>query len=187
MDMFFEAPARVSNVVIGRHCRFDKPKFSDNYWNVLRDVYKRVPTARFVIIGDGPYRRKAWSEVEKLGIDHVTHFTGNLPPVSVARLLSTFRVYFHSTGTWQEGWSLAISEAMAKGIPIVCDRKGGNPETVDGGSGFECTKHDCMVNGIVALATDDTLWKEMSAGARARALSRMSVKAMCDGYRRVFM
>ncbi len=103
------------------------------FLRAARLVANEAPETVFLLIGDGPLRGELRSLAEELGIAGRVFFTGGrgevtdyLPHLAVGCLSSS-----------SEGFSNAILEYMASGLPVVATDVGGNAEAVeDGVSGY---------------------------------------------------
>jgi len=80
-----------------------------------------------------------------------------------------------------EGFSNAIIEKMAVGLPLVVTRIGGNAEAVeDGVTGFVIPPRDlaALLNAITRLHDDPELRSRMGTAARRRAEDLFSLSQM---------
>jgi len=85
----------------------------------------------------------------------------------------------------QEGFSNAVLEGMAAGLPMVVTAVGGNPEAViDGESGFVVPAHDPprLTNAILRLADDAELRAKLGGAARARVAANFSLEQCLENY-----
>jgi glycosyltransferase involved in cell wall biosynthesis len=85
----------------------------------------------------------------------------------------------------QEGFSNAILEAMAAGLPMVVTDAGGNREAVeDGVTGLVVPIHEPLSLGkaILRLAKDQQLAKRMGKQAKLRAQERFSLETCVSRY-----
>ena len=100
-------------------------------------VCKELPNAVFLIAGtfyeEGEYAQEIRAMIQSLGLEKnvkLLGFVGN--PVPLLKMSNAFCMLSHS-----EGFSNALLEAMACGVPSVVTRVGGNPEAIrDGENGF---------------------------------------------------
>jgi glycosyltransferase involved in cell wall biosynthesis len=89
----------------------------------------------------------------------------------------------------EEGFSNAIIECMAAGLPMVVTDVGGNREAVRHGvDGFVVPAHSPKALGvaILTLATNAGLRRDMGAAAAERARSQFSIGACIDAYDRLY-
>jgi glycosyltransferase involved in cell wall biosynthesis len=80
-----------------------------------------------------------------------------------------------------EGFSNALLEAMAAGLPSVATRVGGNAEAiVDGTTGFTvpAEDHNSLANAILSLLDDPQRAGTMGQAARERAATQFSLERM---------
>ncbi len=99
----------------------------------MREVLRRRPDARLVLVGDGERRPLLERLARRLGIAGRCHFLGHRRdgPAILARAAAGV------SASHAEGISNAILEAMALRLPVVATAVGGTPEIVrDGQDGF---------------------------------------------------
>jgi len=89
----------------------------------------------------------------------------------------------------QEGFSNAILEAMAAGLPMVVTDVGGNGEAVlDGETGYVVPARNAGALGeaIVKLASEPSLREKQGKKARARAEAHFSIQTCVSKYDRLY-
>lgn len=99
----------------------------------MREVARRRPEARLVLVGDGARRPLLERMARRLGIADRCHFLGQRRdgPAILARAAAGV------SASHAEGISNAILEAMALRLPVVATAVGGTPEIVrEGHDGF---------------------------------------------------
>lgn len=92
-------------------------------------IHEKLPTAKFLIVGDGSRQSQLMQEAETLGLGDAVIFAGwqrDMPPI-----YSDLDVLVLSS--WNEGTPVPIIEALAAGCPVVATRVGGVPDLLDGG------------------------------------------------------
>ena len=87
-----------------------------------------APDAEYVIVGDGPERRRLRARARALGIADRVRFLGRVPRAQVLQELVDADVLLHPSLHDSGGW--AVVEAMAAGLPVVCLDAGGPGERV---------------------------------------------------------
>jgi glycosyltransferase involved in cell wall biosynthesis len=105
----------------------------------------------------------------------------------VPALLERARLFVLSSVT--EGISLTLLEAMARGLPIVATRVGGNPEVVaDGQTGLLVAARQpaALAEAIAKCWTQPGLCAKMSEAARERVEMRFNVRLMTSAYERLY-
>lgn len=100
-------------------------------------VCKELPNAVFLIAGtfyeEGEYAQEIRAMIQSMGLEKNVKLLGFIAdPVPLLKMSNAFCLLSHS-----EGFSNALLEAMACGVPSVVTRVGGNPEAIrDGENGF---------------------------------------------------
>lgn len=138
-------------------------------------------TARLMIIGDGPLRRKIESLVADLGISEFTWIPGERQDIpEVLRGLDCFVLPSIS-----EGISNTILEAMASGLPVIATDAGGNSELVENRkTGLLVAVQDveAMASAITACALAPQESKEMGQHGRTEVIRKFSIESMVKSY-----
>ncbi len=93
------------------------------------EIRKQLPTARFVIVGDGEIRTEIEALVDELGLRQAVIFTGWQK--DLAYIYSGLDVLVISSVN--EGTPVTVIEALAAGCPVVATAVGGVPDLLDHG------------------------------------------------------
>lgn len=132
----------------------------------MRFVREEIPSARLVIVGDGPYRGELEKTASRLGLEGAVSFVGHVSQDEKVRLLRTSHVA--ASPSPKEGWGLTVVEANACGTPVVASRSPGLRDSVrDGETGY-LVKHGDereLAGRIVELLRDDRKREKMSEAA----------------------
>jgi len=133
-------------------------------------------SARLVIIGDGPLRRKLERLAQSCGVAERVEFLGAMAHAQVlARMRRAAMLVLPSVRTASgrvEGLGMVTLEAAAIGVPVIGSRLGGIPEVVeDGETGFLVPERDpqALAARMQALLDDEALRRRLGAVARQRA------------------
>jgi glycosyltransferase involved in cell wall biosynthesis len=148
--------------VVGVVGRLVPEKGVDVFLGAAALVTSVVPSARFVVIGDGPLRAALEERVDSLGLRGAVTFTGFRP--DAPQLIAGLDVLVVPSRS--DGSPLVVCEAMAAGIPVVASRVGGLPDLVaHGDSGLLVRPEDVedLARTLVSLLMDP-------AGAQALGL-----------------
>jgi sugar transferase (PEP-CTERM/EpsH1 system associated) len=89
-----------------------------------------------------------------------------------------------------EGMSNTILEAMATGLPVVVTRTGGNPEVVEEGRAgflFDPRNVRALTDTLSRLVDDAALRRECGSFARRHAVQNLSLSAMAQRYRDLYL
>jgi len=127
-----------------------------------------VPSARLVLIGDGPQRPELERAASAAGVGGRVLITG--VTADVAGWLAAADVL--AAPSRNEGMGRAIVEAMALGLPVVGAAVGGIPAVVaDGETGWLVRPDDplALAAALVELARDPALRRKLGAAGAARA------------------
>lgn len=106
--------AQPTIVFLGRLRRY---KGVDWAMRVLPRVRERVPGARLVVVGDGPFRADLERAAARLGVREAVEFRGFLPAAEKVRALQ--RAWALVQPSPKEGWGLTVVEAGACGTAVV--------------------------------------------------------------------
>ena len=134
-----------------------------------------------VLVGDGALRGSLESQATALGIGDAVRFLGDRS--DVRELLQGFDIF--ALSSLSEGYSMALLEACASGLPIVATDVGGNREiVVDGRNGRLVTpaRDDALADAFAMLLRDPAAAAAMGSAGRAWALREASVETMARRY-----
>lgn len=138
---------------IGCAARISEQKAPLLFADAMGIVAEKMPSARFVWIGDGELREEFESALKKNGIDQKTTITGwvNDPEhyisgIDIGVLLSVW-----------EGFGLAVVDYLNQGKPVVASAVGGIPEIVTDDVGILLTSRDPQVvaEAVLHFANDE--------------------------------
>jgi phosphatidyl-myo-inositol dimannoside synthase len=144
-------------------------KGQDALVRALPMVRARVPGARLLLVGDGPYGPRLRRTAAEVGVAEHVVFTGAVPAGELAAHHAVGDVFAlpcrtRGGGLDVEGLGIVLLEAAACGLPVVAGESGGAPETVQEGR----TGHVVDGRDLGALAA--ALSGLLAEPARARAM-----------------
>ncbi len=148
-------------------------------------VVREIPSARLVIAGDGPCRHDLESLARELSLTDQVEFKGEVH--DVAGLLGDARLFVLSSIS--EGVSLTLLEAMARGLPVVATRVGGNTEVVvDGETGVLVppSEPESLAQALLHLFGDADESRRMGLAGRRRVEEHFDVRKMVAAYERLY-
>ena len=131
-------------------------------------VHQRLPSARLVVIGDGPEHRALRELVERLELGAVVQLLGAVADDGDVRAWYRRSALF-CLPSIQEGFGIVFLEAMASGLPVVSTTATAIPEVVPHGrAGILVPPRDpaALAEALLQLLTDPVLQ------ARCRAYGR---------------
>ena len=158
--------------------RLYRPRDFETLLIAFRQVREAMPSARLLIVGDGPYRKRVEELVNGLWLGQHVVLAGQRRDVPV--VLATSDLAVHATSGW-EGMGLSILEAMAAGLPVVASRVGGIPEAViDGETGLLVPPGSpgALASALLRLLQDPRESQRLGTSGRARAEALFSLPRM---------
>lgn len=124
----FRAEAGVSPdaPLVGLVARLAPIKGVEVFLRAAALVLKRLPAARFVVVGDGEIKPDLEAEAKRLGIEEAVRFTGYRQDTD--RVYASLDLFVLSS--FNEGLPVTIIEALAAGRYVVAARVGGVPDLI---------------------------------------------------------
>jgi glycosyltransferase involved in cell wall biosynthesis len=122
---------------------------------------------RFVIAGDGPEKERFERRVNKLGLDQLFDFRGQVD--DLAPLYDASDIVILPSRS--EGVPLVILEALATGRPVIASKVGSIPEVLDDSCGILIEHLDAaaeFANAINSLLDQPQLREKMGAAGRRK-------------------
>lgn len=139
----------------------------------LAETTRRAPSARLVVVGDGPEAPGLAELAGSLGIADRVRFVGYRADVD--RLLAMGDAFVHPSR--REPFGLSILEASCAGLPTIAYREGGPMDIVDDGvNGILVPPPDVrgLADAMVRLASDREAARRMGRAAAASARDRFA-------------
>jgi glycosyltransferase involved in cell wall biosynthesis len=122
----FSARTADSGLTVGGVMRLDDNKRPSLWIKAAAGISRKWPSARFILVGDGPLRRQAMNLAARHGIADRLLFVG--VSSSVGFWLSKMDLFMLLSK--QEGLPNVVIEAQLSGVPVVVTPAGGAPEAV---------------------------------------------------------
>ena len=121
--------------------RINKFKGSDLLLEAFGILLKHQPTAKLYFIGDGEDCARLHKLIKNRNMERCVTVTGTLSTNKIVLFLNAADLY--AVGSFKEGWSLAMLEALACGKPIVStDVSGARDMIIEGENGFVIETRD---------------------------------------------
>jgi glycosyltransferase involved in cell wall biosynthesis len=177
---------RPDDFVVGMVAGFRPEKNHDIFFEGLRQAAAAIPTLKILAVGGGPLLERYRAQYANNCFGTRIIFTGDVP--DVFRYLYAMDVACLVPGG-NEGFSNAVLESMAVGLPMVVTNVGGNPEAVvDGANGFVIPPRDVgeFSRAIVRMHSEPALREAMGARSRQRVEEKFSLTAMCNSHARLY-
>ncbi len=151
----------------------------------FRRVYRRQPSVRLLMVGDGPERGRVEQFCRENGLCHAITFVGSLPLIE--EVLAGADLFLLPSAS--ESFGLAALEAMSCEVPVITTNAGGLPEVVeDGKSGFLLPVGDVdgMAEAALRLLGDEELRRSFGEAGRRRAVEVFGQEPIVARYRAVY-
>ena len=163
--------------LIGFVGRLTGQKGVDVLLNAFAIVHRALPTARLLLIGDGPQRAALAALAGGLQISAAVHFAGWRED---ARAQMAALNVLAIASRW-EGFGLVTLEAMQAGVAVVASRVSALPEIVlDGETGLLVPAANAakLAAALLALLQDPQRAMQLGENGRLRAAQLFTVKQM---------
>lgn len=142
---------------------------------IFPKILNEIPNAVWLVIGDGV--KKDWfvKEMQKLNMQNVIRFIGEMPHHELKNyyyLADLFVLLTHPDNGREEGLGLVFLEAGACGLPVVAGRSGGVEEAViNGQTGLVIDLHlgdKQIIDSIVGLLNKADFAQQLGQNAQER-------------------
>jgi sugar transferase (PEP-CTERM/EpsH1 system associated) len=165
-------------VMVGR---LSPEKDVDNLLKATALVVREQPEFRLEVAGDGPCLSALRQSARDLGLDHHVRFLGQVRDIPA--LLARASLFVLPSLT--EGISLTLLESMARGLPVVTTRVGGNAEVVaEGETGLLVPAQNPseLARAILEVWRDPVAGHRMGLAGRSRVEQCFDVRHMVAAY-----
>lgn len=148
-------------------------------------VRREWPTARLVLVGDGPERGGLEAAVRRLGLTAAVTFAGAVAePLEILRASDLFVL-----PSREEGMSIALLEAMALGLPVVVSSIPGNRKLVADfktGRLFPVGEASALARGVLDQWAEFDRALHLARSARALVQQKYSIQVMARTHLALF-
>lgn len=177
--------ALAEGLLVGWVGRLTHDKGPDVFLRAIAQLRPEFPTARYLMVGEGPYRPQVERLIGDLAIGEIVHLLGQRSDMPGVYASCDFMV----SSSRLEGLPMAILEGMAAGRPWIATSVGAIPMAVeDDQNGYlvPAENVDLLAErmGHLLRATADR--KRMGSAGRRRTETEFSSKRMSDDYLRIY-
>jgi glycosyltransferase involved in cell wall biosynthesis len=168
-----------SRTVVGTVGRLVEEKGHRLLVQSIPEIMRRIPDVQFLVVGDGPLRASVERMAAEAGADLVV--TGLRQ--DVPQLLKIMDVFVFPS--WSEAFGIAVIEAMAAGVPVVCSAIPALMEIVeDNQSGllFQSGSAEALAEHVCRVLQDPCLAKRLSNAGDAVVRDRFTESRMIRCY-----
>ncbi|KAF0219918.1 MAG: group 1 glycosyl [Geobacteraceae bacterium] len=170
-----------SEIVIGHIGGMIPERDQETLVRAFSRVARDHERSRLLLISDGPKKAALEELVKHLGIMDKVLFPGYV--TNVGDYLGIMDIYVNPT--LDEGFGIAVVEAMSAGIPVVLSDRGAHPELVvdqEDGLLFAAGDSEALAGVLLELINRPDLRRTIGAMGRASALARFSPQHLTDHY-----
>ena len=143
------------------------------------EVCRRIPSVRFVLVGEGTMIPELVRRAQELGVDRHFLFPGRREDVpEILSCCEAFVLPSHA-----EGFPNAILEAQAAGLPVIATNVGGTPELVlDGKSGILVPPQNpaALAQAILRVLEDRPLAERLGREGQRVAVEEFSFARLLE-------
>jgi len=148
-------------------------------------VIKKIPSARFFIVGEGELLGELKALAETLTLGNKLIFTGFRHDVGAFYKICDLFVM----SSLQEGLGTSILDALAMGKPVVATHTGGIPEIISNGETGRLVppaNPDALATAIIELLENPEFAMKMAMNGEKKVRKHFSIDAMVDKNIRVY-
>ena len=151
-------------------------------------ISEKCPSARFLIVGDGPSKGELTNLARQIGVSAEFVFTGAVPHEDVPMYINASEVCICTAGNdarsrMEGSSSLKVMEYMACGKPLVVGNAEGNRDVVagsDAGLVVRPEHPDEMASAIIKLLEDKQLSQRLGENGRKAVIERYSCASVAQ-------
>ncbi len=147
-----------------------------------------MPGAKFLFVGDGPWRQRFADLAQAAGLADRFVFTGLVPPAEVGRYVGLMDCLVHLSR--REGLPRALPQALAAGRPVVaydCDGAGEVCRTDETGFLIPPGDHGMLVERLAELAAQPELRRRLGETGRQWVCERFTVARLVQDQHELYL
>lgn len=172
--------------IVGTIARFEGPRKGLLYFiDMAAEVARQCPDARFVLVGDGPYREVLEQRTRELGLEDRVVFAGLRQ--DVPRFLAAMGVFVMPSLI--ESGPYTVLEAMAMGRPVVSTPVGMVREVVrhrESGLIVPTEDSNSLACAVLEILNDAALADRLGRCGQEVIVKQYSLEAMVDNVTSVY-
>ncbi len=133
--------------LIGSAGRLAYQKNYDFLIKNFKQIKEKIPNAKIIIVGDGPYYERFKNEIMTQGIQNDFFLVGAIK--NAYRYIKAFDVF--TLPSHYEGLPISLIEAVLAGVPILASDVGGNSEIVNSQQLFKLGDINDYMNKLLII------------------------------------
>ena len=187
IDKFYQTKKQIDikpdkTIKLGMVARLEKHKDHVTLIRSVAEMNKNGLKVNLSIIGDGSKRKELEKLAIELGLESMIKFLG--ASRDIPAILSKLDIFVFSAKE-DEGFGIALVEAMVVGIPILASNVGSCIEILDNGNYgklFKKGDHKDLALKVLEMSHDSKTIYEKSLKAREYAINNFSIEKMAESY-----
>jgi glycosyltransferase involved in cell wall biosynthesis len=167
--------------VVGNVANLGPSKGTPEFVQMAKSLAGKLPTTRFLVVGDTPLRPEFEKLARDLGVADRIVFAGRVETPGIPAYLSAMDTFV--LPSVQESGPYTILEAMSAGLPVVATAVGFVPEVVkDGVLGYVVPPRDvpALAAAVERVINDRQRAAQMASAAQQAVRDLYSTDAMVD-------
>ncbi|MDD3393837.1 MAG: glycosyltransferase family 4 protein [Clostridia bacterium] len=157
--------------------RIAKEKSIDVVIEAMPALLEKLPSAKMVIVGEGPEKENLEFLAKSLGVENHIIFTGGIPWTEIGKYYQVGNVFCSASVTETQG--LTFAEAMAAGVPVVAKNDPCiNNVITHNQTGLLFEEGEALPDLLYQVLTDAPLRNRLSS-AGMEAMKELSAEKFC--------
>ncbi|MBL9049171.1 MAG: glycosyltransferase [Tabrizicola sp.] len=151
------------------------------FLRAMRQILNEGHALHYAVAGEGPAREMIEAEIAALGLEGQVTMLGSLSQDQVLEELQGADGFVLTSFGLGEAAPVAVMEAMAVGLPVICSRIGGTGDMItDDVDGLLVGQQDvtAIADALRRLVSDAGLRNRIGSAARERALVQFDARVM---------
>jgi glycosyltransferase involved in cell wall biosynthesis len=172
-------------LLVGWVGRLTHDKGPDIFLRALAQLRSEFPSARYVLVGEGPYRPEVERLINELALADIVHLLGQRSDMPA--VYASFDLMVSSSR--QEGLPMAILEGMATGLPWIATSVGAVPMVIRNGENGILILPDnveILTKSMARMMRNTEERARMGASGKHLTASEFSAERMAEDYLRVY-
>lgn len=176
-------------LTVGRLAASEKYKGHDVMLEAWGEVRRKIPGAKYVIVGDGDDRPRLEALAKELGVSDSVTFTGGVSSTVLQACYDDCRVFalparteLDSRAPRGEGFGIVFLEAMARGKPVLGPNTGAPAEFIHSGEHgllVDPTKPAEVARALIELLEQPERAQRMGLAGREWVRQQYSYEMFC--------
>ncbi len=174
-----------AQTIFGSVGRLNKMKNHELMIRAFANAAEHIGESHLIVVGEGATRPEIETLIRELNIGDRVTLLGER--TDVAAILPAMDIFLLSSNS--EGYSVALLEACASGIPVIATDVGGNSEIIahgERGLVVPPGSVDAFGAAMTDLANDEATRRVMGSKAREWAANHGTLSTMADRYRAIY-